>query len=194
MFSIGNVEAKKKLYKWVDENGKVTFSDIVPPDQIKKEHQEVNKDGLVIDKIDNIKTAEERKEEREKRQQIVEAKKQAVALEKQRRNIIKAYSNENEIIRLKEERIFSIERNIVSAKQSLEFQKNSKEQLLAMAADRERSGHQVSKVFKSRIVIIEEKIKYQVKYIEEKRKEVNSVKSKFENDLLVYREAMRVSR
>ncbi len=38
--------AKKKLYKWVDENGKVTYSDQVPPDQITKEHEEINKDGI----------------------------------------------------------------------------------------------------------------------------------------------------
>ena len=188
-----NAEAKK-LYKWVDENGKVTYSDQVPPDQIKKEHQELNQDGVVLEKIKNVMTPAERKAEREAKRKQIEAEKLAAKLEVQRKNIIKSYTNEAEIVRLKEERLSALERNIESAKQSLDFQKTSREQLLSMAAAKERSGKKVSKALKSRIVTIEEKINYQLEFIQVKKKEVSKVIAKFNNDLLVYREAKQAGR
>lgn len=181
--------AKKKLYKWVDENGKVTYSNQVPPDQLKKEHQEINQDGVVLEKVSDIKTAEELQAERDEQKRIREEKKQAKKIAKQRANIIKAYTNEQEIIRLKDERMSAIVRNITSAKQSLDFQKTSREQLLSMAAANERSGTEVSAALKSRIVTIEKKIKYQKEFIENKQSEILKVKTKFDNDLQVYREA-----
>lgn len=192
--SFGNAEAKKKLYKWVDENGKVTYSDQVPPEQIKKEHQEINQKGIVLEEIKNAKTAEEIQAEIEEKRQKIKAEKLAAKLEVQRKNIIKSYTNEQEIIRLKEERLFALERNIESAKQSLKFQKTSREQLLSMAAAKERGGKEVSVALKSRIVTIEEKINYQLEFIKAKNTEVSKVVAKFDNDLLVYREAKRAGK
>ena len=180
----------KKLYKWVDENGKVTYSDQVPPEQIKKEHQEINKTGVVVDKIDNIKTKEERAATKEKIRLEKEAKKIAAEKELIRKNIILAYTDENEIIRLKEERVSALERNIELANQSLEFQKISREQILSRAADSERNGKEISAALKSRIITIEEKIKYQKQFIDSKTKEIDTVKTKFENDLKLYRQAV----
>ena len=187
----GHAIAKKKLYKWVDEDGNVTYSDQVPPDQITKEHEELNKDGVVLDKIENVLTAEEKVAEREKKRLAREAKELAIKQEQIRKNIIKAYTNEQEIIRLKDERLSALERNIELANQSLEFQKISQEQILARAADSERNGQQVSDALKSRIRTIEEKIKYQKEFIESKTQEIEKVKTKFESDLKTYRQATK---
>lgn len=181
----------KKLYKWVDENGQVTYSDQVPPEQIKKEHEELNAHGVVVEKVDDIKTPEEMKAERVEKARLFEEKRQAKKLEKQRLNIIKAYSNEDEIIRLKTERLSALERNIELAKQSLDFQKISREQLLSMAAGNERSGIEISEALKSRIIAVEEKIEYQIKFIRVKKEEMTQVKEKFANDIKVYREATK---
>ena len=181
--------AKKKLYKWVDENGNVSYSDQMPPKQIKKAHEEISDHGVVLEKHAKAKTEEEILAMKKQKIAKIEAEKKAMQLEKQRLNIIKAYTNEEEIIRLKEERLAALTRNIASAKQSLDFQKSSREQLLSMAADKERNGKVVSDALKSRISGVEEKIIYQNQFIEVKKKEVDKVKDKFTNDLKVYREA-----
>lgn len=185
--------AKKKLYKWVDENGNVSYSDQMPPKQIKKAHEEISDHGVVLEKHSKAKTGEEILALKKLKIAKIEAEKQAKKLEKQRLNIIKAYTNENEIIRLKEERLSALNRNIVSAGQSLDFQKTSREQLLSMAADNERNGKVVSAALKSRITGVEEKINYQIEFIEVKKKEVNKVEVKFANDLKIYREAKQAS-
>ena len=181
--------AKKKLYRWVDENGKVTYSDQVPPEQIKKKHQELSGNGIVLEKVDRVLTDEEREAQRQEAIKQKELEEQAKADAKRRRNIIKAYSNEQEIIRLKAERLESLKRNIELAKKSLVFQNRSKEELLSRAADNERNGRKVSKALLSRIQIVEDKIKYQHKFIETKTKEIKTVTDKYDKDLEVYREA-----
>jgi succinylglutamate desuccinylase len=186
---VNTVDAKK-LYKWVDKDGQVHYSDQVPADQIKKKHEELNEQGIVLEKVGNARTKEEIQAEREAKLRKIAADKQAAKEEKQRQNIIKAYTNEQEIIRLKEERISALERNIELANQSLNFQKTSKEQLLSMAADNERNGIEVSKALKSRIKIIEEKIDYQNKFIQIKKNEIDKVKAKFARDLEIYRDAI----
>lgn len=187
----GHAYAKKKLYKWVDENGNVTYSDQVPPDQISKQHEELNKDGVVLEKIGNARTKEEILAERKRLRLEQEAVKLAEEDERNRQNILKAYTDENEIIRLKDERISALERNIELANQSLEFQKISREQILARAADSERNGVEISKALKSRITTIEEKIKYQKKFIESKTNEIKTVRIKFESDLKTYLQATK---
>jgi hypothetical protein len=188
-FSASDVLAKKKLYKWVDENGNVSYSDTVQPEQIKKAHEEINEQGVIVDRVGNARTDEEFYQDRlEKLRLRKEAEKQKKLKEK-RQNIIKAYTNEKEIIRLKDERLASLKRNIELAEQSLAFQRTSKEELMSRAADNERNGQIVSKALKSRIEIIKEKINYQLKFIEVKKKEIDRVQMRFEKDLKTYREA-----
>lgn len=188
-----DVSAKKKLYKWVDEDGNVHYSDRVPPEQIKKEHEELSNHGVILEKIANARTEEEIKTEKDEKKRQILAGKEAEKQEKIRENIIKAYANENEIIRLKNERLSALERNIVLANQSLDFQKISKEQLLSIAADNERDGIKVSNALKSRIKVIDEKILYQIEFIKIKQQEIDKVKEKFVNDLKIYKEAIRAN-
>ncbi|VAW39214.1 hypothetical protein MNBD_GAMMA01-582 [hydrothermal vent metagenome] len=189
-----DASAAKKLYKWVDEHGNITYSDKVPPSQIKKKHEELNKHGVVLEKVANAKTKEEIKAARAERLRQIEAEKQAEELERQRQTIIKTYTSESEITRLKNERMAALQRNIELANQSLEFQKTSREQLLAIAADNERNGKEISPALKSRIEIVENKIKYQIQFIEIKQIEIVKVKTKFANDIKIYREAMQAAK
>lgn len=37
-----------KLYKWIDEDGNIRYSDRLPPTQAKKKHQQLNNQGVVV--------------------------------------------------------------------------------------------------------------------------------------------------
>jgi hypothetical protein len=180
----------KKLYKWVDENGQVHYSDQVPPEQIKKEHQELSEQAIVLEDVGKAKSKEQLMQERLAEEEVIRQQKLAEKEELKRQMIIKSYANEGEIIRLKEERLFAIEKNIEGAKQNLVFQKKSLEDMMKMAADRERSGKEVSDLLLKRIKTIEEKIQYQNEFIEAKQKEVAKVNKQFDDDLEKYRSAM----
>ncbi len=49
----------KKMYRWVDENGNVYFSDQVPPDQVQHKRETLTGKARVIDVLEKAKTAEQ---------------------------------------------------------------------------------------------------------------------------------------
>jgi len=51
--------AGKRLYRWVDDEGNVTFSDQVPPDQVQHKRETLNEKAQVVDAVGRAKTPEE---------------------------------------------------------------------------------------------------------------------------------------
>lgn len=56
--SVTAVEAKK-LYRWIDEDGSVYFSDQVPPDQVQHKRETLNEKARVLDIVEKAKTPEQ---------------------------------------------------------------------------------------------------------------------------------------
>lgn len=77
-FAIINSSAyAKTMYKWVDANGKVSFSDQVPPTKAGLGHQELDKNANVVKVAEKAKTKEE-----------LEMEKRLILLRKQQEKII----------------------------------------------------------------------------------------------------------
>ncbi|ANE57572.1 hypothetical protein AYM39_03005 [Methylomonas sp. DH-1] len=49
----------KKMYRWVDDNGNVYFSDQVPPDQVQHKRETLNEKARVTNVVEKAKTAEQ---------------------------------------------------------------------------------------------------------------------------------------
>ena len=47
------------LYKWVDENGQIRYSDRLPPTQVRRKHQQLNSQGVVLSTKEAAKSAEQ---------------------------------------------------------------------------------------------------------------------------------------
>ena len=180
----------KKLYRWVDEDGKVHYSDQIPPDQIKTAHEKLNAQGVVVDKVARAKTPEELEAERKRKAAEEKARQLAEQQRKEREKILKIYGSEAEIMRLRDERKAALDRNIETAQANLSLQQRNLTDLLKRAADRERSGKVVSEAFLSQIETVREQIAYQQKYIEKKQKEKADLMARFDKDLALYREIM----
>lgn len=180
-----------KLYKWVDEDGKVHYSDKVPPEYIDQARQELNKTGVVKDTVDRALTPEERQQKAEElaRQQreaerLAELKKQQQA---ERNKLLKSYSSADQITRLKRERIEALERNIELAEENLIIQKRNLDDLLKRAADKERSGGVVSDAFTAQIEKSRVQIKNQQQFIVDKTLEIKETEDKYDDELAKYR-------
>jgi chromosome segregation ATPase len=179
-----------KLYKWVDEEGKVHYSDKVPPEYNDQARQELNQAGVVKDSVDRALTEEEKKQKaealaRQKREaeQLAMLKKQQQA---ERNKLLKSYSNADQITRLKRERIEALERNIELAEENLIIQKRNLEDLLKRAADKERSGGMVSEAFTTQIEKSREQIKNQQQFIVDKTHEIKETEDKYNDELAKY--------
>ncbi|WP_154223327.1 DUF4124 domain-containing protein [Marinicella rhabdoformis] len=180
-----------KLYKWVDEDGNVTYSDKVPPEQNKLAREELNDQGVVKEKTNRDLTPEEKKAkaaELKKARELAEQQRlEAIRLEKERNAILKSYTSEDQIIRLKGERLDSLYRNIEMAEDNLVIQQRNHEDLLKRAADRERNGQTVSKVFLDQIEKIKGQIEYQKQFIIDKKAEVETTTIKYDNELAKFK-------
>ena len=180
-----------KLYKWVDKDGNVTYSDKVPPEQNKLAREELNDQGVVKEKTQRDLTPEEKKEravELRKARELAEQKRlEAIRLEKERNAILKSYTSEDQILRLKGERLDSLRRNIEMAEDNLVIQKKNHEDLLKRAADRERNGQTVSKVFLDQIDKIKGQIDYQKQFIIDKKAEVETTTVKYDGELAKFK-------
>ena len=182
--------AEAKLYKWVDENGKVHYSDKMPPDQIKNAHETLSQHGVVKEKVERDLTDEEKaaradeiKRQRALAEQIALEKER---LEKERNKILMSYSSADQITRLKHERISALERNIETARENLQIQEKNQTDLLSRAADKERSGELVSDVFMSQIDQIRDQIKFQKQFIVDKTAEIEATRTKYDDELAKY--------
>lgn len=179
-----------KLYKWVDEDGKVHYSDKVPPEYNDKARQELNQAGVVKGSVDRALTPEEKKAKAEElARQQQEAQRQAELKKQQqaeRNKLIKSYSSADQITRLKRERITALERNIELAEENLVIQKRNLDDLLKRAADRERSGGVVSDAFTAQIEKSREQIENQQLFIIDKTQEIKATEEKYDDELSKY--------
>jgi chromosome segregation ATPase len=91
--------AMAATYRWIDQNGKVQYGDVMPPSQAGQGHAELDKQGRVIKETKRSRlTAEELQRQQEATsRQALELRKQ----EEQRRRdmaLLATYTNENEIL------------------------------------------------------------------------------------------------
>ncbi len=110
--------AQAGLYRWVDDNGKVHFSDKVPVAASKKSHTKLNKSGGITGQVDpeakqkRLDSIEARKKEKEQLAEIRRIKANAQALIQRRDdNLLSTYENENELVRYFMSKIKMVEGN-----------------------------------------------------------------------------------
>jgi len=66
----------KKMYRWIDDNGNVFYSDQVPPQDVKHRRESLNKNARVLDVVEKQKTKEQR--ELSKRLALLRKQQQAI--------------------------------------------------------------------------------------------------------------------
>ena len=109
LLGISLTASAAKLYKWIDENGEVRYSDRMPANQIKREHQTLNAQGIVVTTKAAAKTEEEIKATKEAKKEL-QAKQEVERQNKEAqgrldRVLLLTFSSEKEMSRVKSDRI-----------------------------------------------------------------------------------------
>ncbi len=120
--------AAAKLYKWIDEDGQIRYSDQLPPQQKMKRHQMLDPDGRIVETKEASKTPEQIRQERAEAQRLeeearLEAEKQArvrAAQEHRDRVLLMTFTSESELLAAKEERISVVESVISLLRKNIE--------------------------------------------------------------------------
>jgi hypothetical protein len=137
-------EPKKKLYRWVDANGKVQISETLPPDQVGQARREINAaTGTALTTVERELTPEEKAAAEAAAVQEAAA---AVIAEQQQRDedaMLSSYLTETDLQRAYMDRISLLKQTLESTDVSLSSLRESLTAQLASASETELNGRPV---------------------------------------------------
>lgn len=176
------------LYKWVDENGAVRYSDQLPPKQNPKGHQELNPQGLVLTTKEAAKSPEEMAIEAEalrklEKQQSEEARLKAIQ-NRQDRVLLLTFSSKEEIEHARENRLETLDSVIRLIQNSIKSTQSQLDQLTNHAQLNYTSkGTEVPGGLAQRIERSQRKIESRNAQLESKEAEKAKISKKYSQDL-----------
>lgn len=187
--------AAAKLYKWVDENGQVHYSSRLPAQQSKDEHQQLNKQGIIVStKKKKVQKSEEELalEEEAKRieeERLAEEARIKAIQDQKDRVLLMTFSSEEEINHARENRIEVIEsvielinKNIATTEKKLGELQNTAKKLYTS------QGKEVPGGMAQKIEHFERKVANRKAQLATKEAEKAKINEKYDIDLARYRE------
>lgn len=181
------------LYKWVDEDGQIRYSDRLPPAQVRKEHQQLNSQGVVVTTKEAAKSEEEIAAEAEaKRLQELQAAEQARLDELQHKKdqvLLLTFSSENELTLARDDRLEVLDSVIRLITSSIEKTQTKLSELEATAEEIYTSkDKEIPGGLAQKIEHFSRKIESRTDQLLLKIEEKNKINQQYELDLARYRE------
>lgn len=139
------------VYKWVDKNGEVHYSQTLPPERAGEAHDRLTRDGLLAERIDRVKTADELAELEVQREQERELAKQERIQAQQDRLFLAAYPTEEDVQRTIETRRETVMSERNSVESLIEQSRSRFIATVQQAAEFERTGKPVPEYLVERI-------------------------------------------
>jgi hypothetical protein len=180
------------LYKWVDENGAVRYSDQLPPAQSRKKHQQLNSQGMVLTTQEAAKTPEELAIEAESKRKLDEEQREAARLkaiqDKQDRVLLLTFSSEEELAHARDSRIEVIDSVIRLIAGNIETTQGKLDELMDRAQKGYLSqGADIPGGLAQKIEHFQRKIESRNLQLELKMDEKDKVRKRYELDLERFR-------
>ncbi len=181
-----------KMFKWVDENGQIRYSDRLPASQVKKKHQQLNRQGVVVSTTDDARSDEEIAAEAEAKlkaeQEAAEAARLKAIQDQKDQVLLLTFSSEQELSLAREKRIGDIDSVISLINKSIESTREKLDKLQHNADTIYLSqGKEVPGGLAQKIEQFTRKIENRNRQLEQKQAEKSKINQQFEIDLARYR-------
>ncbi len=179
--------ANAKLYKWVDAQGNVQYSDKLPPTAVKKPHEKLDRRGLVIDRTGRAKTPEEIAEEERVKRLREETQRQIAKQQAKDRVLLNSYRSEDDIILARDGKLATIDSQIRITYTNITRLKERLSGYKKKAASLERQGKQISTQLQTGIDNTRKEINDSYASILRQEKDKDTIRSKYAQDLERFR-------
>lgn len=141
----GAQDKPKKLYRWVDKEGKVQFSDTLPPEAVDQARTEINSEsGMATARVEQALTPEERAERDRLAALLAEAQKKVEKVRQTEEAMIASFQTEDELKRSFQVRITLLQQTLDAIEAGIGGQRASLASLLAEASEAELGGKPVN--------------------------------------------------
>lgn len=182
----------RPLFKWINENGEVYYSDKIPSEAVRKKHTVVNEKGMVVRNVEAVKTKEQLREEENLAREQAEAKAEAkrILLLKAERDaaLLNTYTSEKDLIATRDRQINTVEANIGISRSSAEQIKENLARLENHADVLATNNKTVSDELKGDIQDLKQQLVNLEKFISERKAEQQRMHEKFAADLVRFKE------
>jgi hypothetical protein len=176
----------ERMYKWVDENGQVHYSNQLPPEATQRKREVINDQGRTVKVYRAPLTPEEKAEE--ERLAELEARKKELAEKRANhdRSLLASYSSKEDMYPVRDAKISSIESLIKVTNSRVSSMQKRLVDLTEEAAGYERSGKQLPASLLSGISNLRKQIKRNEEFAEDKKREIEDIRLQFDSDIRRY--------
>lgn len=181
-------QTSQRLYKWVDEQGKVHYGDKVPPEYSKQERKILNEQGVQVKTLEAAKTPEQIAEEERLSAQRKEQERIAAEQVAHDRMLLATFTTEDDMVMTRDGKIAAIDGVLRVTRDRIEKLETGLSQLTREAADLERAGKPIPESLTNEILGSRGQIQRYMDYIAAKRREQEEIRAQFEADIRRFRE------
>lgn len=97
LMPFATVLGAQDVYRWVDEDGEVHYSETLPPEQSGKAHDRLTREGLLAERIERVKTREELAALKAEQEQATEAAERERLQAQRDRMFLAAFPTEDDV-------------------------------------------------------------------------------------------------
>lgn len=177
-----------KIYKCIDNQGKVYYSQSFDPKLCGGGGSQLNDQGLEVKKLERQKTPEEIQAERDQAKRDAEAKLISDAQAQQDRALMMSYTSEEDLKRASAQELEAVLASVNTTKLSLASQEKALAEILAHAASFERAKKPVPRVTSDQLKIVRQQIDTTNRQIGVRRAEMKRIEANYAAKLARYRE------
>jgi hypothetical protein len=173
---------------WTNSDGIRECGNSVPPEYAQQGHEELNRLGITVNRIERAKTKEELEAEARLAEQKEQRQRVARARAERDRVLLHTFSNEDEIIMARDGKLAIIENEINIARQNINITKKNLDALTKSAAQMERNGKPVTDSLRSDIASAQSQVKGYGEFIAKKQREKERFRRAYAADLKRFRQ------
>lgn len=172
-----------KLYKWVDENGKVHYTDTPPPEASKTERQVLNEQGMVTETLARAKTPEEIAAEKEKEKELERQRKLEEEQAAKDRMLLATYTTAEELEMARDGRIQALDAQINVVSGSINTLEKRLSELDQQATQFRNGNKPVPERIQTQIDETRAELLDNQKFLIETRQKQDDIRTKFGQDI-----------
>lgn len=180
-------QSAEKLYRWVDEQGNVHFTDSIPPTQVTRPYSQLNTKGLEVRNVEAAKTPEEIAREKEievlrkEQQRLIEEQKTAD------NRLLEIYRNEEDVKSTRDGKIAAVDVQMQVTASNNRRLKAKLSDLQKKAAEYERQGKKTPDNLEKDIEETRRSLREGYSLILRSEEQKNEVRAKYDGDLERFR-------
>ena len=178
----------ERMYKWVDEDGQVHYSNQLPPEATQRKREVINDQGVTVKVYPAPLTPEEKIEEKQLAE--LESRKKELAEKRANhdRSLLATYSSIKDMYPARDAKISAVESLIKLTNSRIISMQNRLLELTDEAADHERRGKQLPASLLSQISNLRKQIERNKEFVKDKKREIEDIRLQFESDIRRYDE------